>query len=374
MNATRIALMAMLSLGLAASMLPAETPKSQVVLPPTAGNPRNSEGDIAELKSGDVLLIYTHFVGGAGDHAQAHLASRVSHDGGATWSAEDQLVVPNEGGLNVMSVSLLRLADDRLALFYLRKNAHDDCRPLMRISKDEGKSWSEPLSIIPDAANGYYVLNNDRVIQLKSGRLIVPLAQHQGPGMPKWDAASKMLVCYSDDAGQTWKRSQAAPRPPQRNNREVVTQEPGVVELSSGDVLMWCRTNAGSQFTSVSRDGGETWSQLAPSSMKSPLSPATIERIPSTGDLLLIWNDHSDIDPSLRGKRTPLRSAISQDDGQTWQHVKTLEDKPTGWYCYIAVDFIEGHVVMAYCAGDRRENNGLAVTNTQRLPTAWFYD
>ncbi|QDU74856.1 Sialidase B precursor [Bremerella volcania] len=365
---------ALIAIVMFSSASQAETPKSQVVLPPMPGNPRNSEGDVVQLKNGDVLLIYTHFVGGDGDHAKAHLASRISHDGGAIWSKEDKIVVPNEGGLNVMSVSLLRLADGRLALFYLRKNAHDDCRPQMRISTDEGKTWGEAISVIPDQEIGYYVLNNDRVLRLKSGRLIAPVAQHVGPGMPKRNNAAAMLVYYSDDAGKTWTRSAAAARPPKRNGRDVMTQEPGVVQLTDGRLLMWCRTDAGSQFVSLSDDEGETWSQLQPSNMQSPLSPATIERIPSTGDLLLIWNDHSRIDASLRGKRTPLKSAISQDDGKTWKHVKTLEDKPTGWYCYIALDFIDDHAVMAYCAGDRQENNGLAVTNIQRLPIEWFYE
>lgn len=374
MKPITIAIIALLTLGLVASTTNAEPPKSQIALPPTPGNPRNSEGDVVQLKNGDVLLIYTHFFGGSGDHAKAHLASRISHDGGATWSKEDKIVVPNEGGLNVMSVSLLRLADGRLALFYLRKNAHDDCRPQMRISTDEGKTWGEAVGVISDEDFGYYILNNDRVVQLNSGRLIAPVSQHVGPGMPKRNNAGAMLVYYSDDFGKSWKRSAAAPRPPKRNDRDVMTQEPGVVELKDGRLMMWCRTDAGSQFISFSEDKGATWSQLEPSNMQSPLSPATIERIPSTGDLLLIWNDHSDIDASLRGKRTPLKSAISKDDGKTWTHVKTLEDKSTGWYCYIALDFIDDHAVMAYCAGDRRENNGLAVTNTQRLPIAWFYE
>ncbi len=374
MNRSFIAAMALIAIGFTTAAVNGEAPQSQVVLPPTPGNPRNSEGDIVQLNNGDVLLVYTHFFGGAGDHAQAHLASRVSRDGGATWSKEDKIVVPNEGGLNVMSVSLLRLADGRLALFYLRKNAHDDCRPQMRVSTDEGKTWSEAVGVIPDEDIGYYILNNDRVVQLDSGRLIAPVSQHVGPGMPKRNNAGAMLVYYSDDAGQSWKRSEAAPRPPKRNDQDVITQEPGVVQLTDRRLMMWCRTNAGSQFVSYSDDRGKTWSQLAPSDMKSPLSPATIERIPSTDDLLLIWNDHSNIDPALRGKRTPLKSAISKDDGKTWQHVKTLEDKPTGWYCYIALDFVDDHAVMAYCAGDRRENNGLAVTNTQRLPIKWFYE
>ena len=88
-------------------------------LEPTGENPRNSEGDFIQLENGRILFIYTKFTGGSGDHAGAHLVSRFSDDKGRTWSKEDVEVVANEGSMNVMSVSLLRLADGRIALFYL---------------------------------------------------------------------------------------------------------------------------------------------------------------------------------------------------------------------------------------------------------------
>ncbi|MGH7199678.1 MAG: exo-alpha-sialidase, partial [Planctomycetaceae bacterium] len=99
------------------------------LLPPGPDNPRNSEGDFIELKDGRVLFVYTHFTGGAGDHASAHLAGRFSSDEGRSWTAEDVVILPNEAKQNVMSVSLLRLHDGRIALFYLRKNSLSDCRP-----------------------------------------------------------------------------------------------------------------------------------------------------------------------------------------------------------------------------------------------------
>ena len=104
----------------------------------------------------------------------------------------------------------------------------------------------------------------------------------------------------------------------------------------------------------------------------SPCSPASIERIPGTGDLLLVWNNHENIDPSLRGKRTPLNVAISRDEGKSWENVKTLEDDPHGWYCYTAVAFVDEHVVLGHCAGDRRRG-GLATTQITRFPVEWLY-
>lgn len=143
------------------------------------------------------------------------------------------------------------------------------------------------------------------------------------------------------------------------------------MDFADGRLMMFCRTNAGSQFVSYSNDGGDHWSALKPSPIKSPQSPASIERIPFTNDLLLVWNDHSQIDPSLKGKRTPLTVAVSRDNGQSWTSAKTIESDPNGWYCYTAMEFVGDHLLLAYCAGDRRENNGLAVLQVARVPLSW---
>ncbi len=93
-------------------------------LPAGPGNPRNSEGSFVALKDGRILFAYSRYRGAMdwADHATADIAARTSADGGRTWSQDDRIIVPNEGRLNVMSASLLRLADGRVALFYLRKN------------------------------------------------------------------------------------------------------------------------------------------------------------------------------------------------------------------------------------------------------------
>lgn len=344
------------------------------LLPPGGPeNPRNSEGDFVRLNDGRLLFVYTHFTGGAGDHASAHLAGRFSGDGGNSWTGEDVVIVPNEAGRNVMSVSLVRLKDGRIGLFYLRKESLSDCRPVMRTSRDEGKTWSEPAGIVPDSEIGYYVLNNDRAVQLGSGRIVVPLAQHHGRGWDKWTPHAR-IVCYSsDDGGRTWMRGAEAPTPDRRDEMPVMLQEPGVVELNEGRLMMFCRTDAGSQYVATSGDGGESWSKPEPSEIVSPLSPASIERIPSTEDLLLVWNDHRDVARELRGKRTPLRIAVSRDEGRTWGPAVTLEDNPHGWFCYTAVEFVDDHVLLAYCAGDRRRNNGLAETQITRFPVTSLY-
>ena len=118
--------------------------------------------------------------------------------------------------------------------------------------------------------------------------------------------------------------------------------------------MMYLRTNAGSQYVCHSENGGETWSKAEPSALASPLSPASIKRIPWTGDLLCVWNDHSGVHPYAAGRRTPLCLAISKDEGRTWSPSQIIEGDPDGWYCYTAITFLQDQMLLAYCAGDKK--------------------
>ncbi|MEI6971358.1 MAG: sialidase family protein [bacterium] len=126
--------------------------KSAIVLAlnAAAGNPRNSEGAFVTLTDGRILFAWSRYRGESwADEARADIAARFSSDGGKTWSPEERILVSNEVACNVMSASLLRLQDGRIALFCLRKNSLCDCRLWMRTSADEGDTWSEPACCIP---------------------------------------------------------------------------------------------------------------------------------------------------------------------------------------------------------------------------------
>ncbi|MCK5102134.1 MAG: exo-alpha-sialidase, partial [Cyclobacteriaceae bacterium] len=137
-------------------------------------------------------------------------------------------------------------------------------------------------------------------------------------------------------------------------------------------LMLFCRTESGVQYFSFSEDQGKFWSQIESGNIKSPLSPASIERIPETGDLLLLWNNNYKQGRD-GGKRTPYSLAISRDEGKSWQKIKTIESDPAGWYCYTAIEFTDNHVLLGHCAGDTRTNNGLSTTHITRLSLDWIY-
>ncbi|HWL07542.1 MAG TPA: exo-alpha-sialidase [Planctomicrobium sp.] len=349
-------------------------PETTLTLAPAPGNSRNSEGDFIQTRDGRLLFIYSHFgQGTGGDHDVAELRERVSLDGGKTWLNEERTVVKPNSGLNVMSVSLLRLQSGEMALFYLAKVSLSDCRPQMRLSTDEGQTWGEPIRCITDEVD-YYVLNNNRAIQLKSGRLVLPVCRHRALEANKRDWQGELISYLSDDKGQTWRRSKSTLTAKDDTGKRLFVQEPGVIELNDSRIVMFSRSDSGSQMLSYSSDGGDTWSNPQPSNIISPLSPASIARIPQTGDLLLVWNNHEAISPQLKGKRTPFTVAVSQDEGKTWRHVKDLETNPHGWYCYTAIEFVGETVLLGHCAGDRRTDNGLSITKVTRFGLDWLYD
>jgi Neuraminidase (sialidase) len=346
----------------------ADPVERNVLLPPAKGNPRNSEAAMIDLAGGRVMLVYSRFTGGRGDHAKANLSARFSSDAGATWTKDDvAITADSEGGMNTMSPSLLRMRDGSLGLFYLRKNNLTDCRVFMRTSRDEGKTWDDARACIETP--GYYVMNNDRVVRLKSGRILLPVALHATPAEPEFQRHASIACFYSDDEGRTWLRSAYVP-----GGGMHALEEPGVVEMKDGRVMLWVRTDAGKQFMSHSTDGGATWSEFADSNIPSPRSPASIKRIPATGDLLLAWNNNADVSTKTNGKRTPFNVAISKDEGATWTHVKTLESDPDGWYCYTAIHFAADRVVLSHCADDLKTSKSLATTQITRFPVKWLYE
>ena len=339
-----------------------------IVCPVSRENPRNSEGDVIELRDGRLMLAYTEFHRGSiSDHAPARVAARISSDGGRTWG-EKFALVENEAKMNVMSVSLIRLQSGGIGLAYLRKNSLSDCRAYFRKSKDEGKTWTEPVCCTPLIA--YNIVNNARVVQLRTGRILVPAAHTPDIGKEGFHLLS---CCYhSDDSGLTWSRGDDV------DTAGLGADEPGVVELKDGSVMMFIRTNLGRVYRSISRDGGVTFSNAEPMSLTAPWSPTSIKRISSTGDLLAVWNNSS-------GSRVPLTAAISPDEGRTWRCVRDLETKrvhreSARWdgYAYASMTFVGNRVILTYyVAGvpvEGVEGNNTWALKLKSLPVSWFYE
>ena len=352
---------------------------SRVVLelPPGPGNPRNSEGAFLSLKDGRILFVYSRFVGASsGDAAKARLAARHSTDDGETWSGDALIATPEEDDvMNVMSVSLLRFGNGDIGLFYLLRRSWHDLRMYCRRSSDEGATWGTPVRCM-DAA-GYYVVNNDRIVRLTSGRIVIPAAWHRSladrneSSAVDWRGVATFFL--SDDDGRTWRQAPGLCTLPVVHTRSGL-QEPGVVELGNGALWGWARTDLGRQYEFVSHDGGETWSLPSPSRFTSPNSPLSMKRVPGTERLLAIWNPAPAYETRamqrVGGDRTPFVVATGRSSREAWTRAVVLEgnDQVDAGYCYTAIHFTPNAVLLGYCAGGTEDKSRLARLRIRKVP------
>ena len=103
------------------------------------------------------------------------------------------------------------------------------------------------------------------------------------------------------------------------------------------------------------------------------MSPSLVKRIPSTGDLLLVWNRNYQPGHHHTGERTPLNTAISRDDGGSWEKIKDLERTPGGSAAYAAVTFVGDEALVTYYH-QLKGMGGASDVRLKIVPVAWFYE
>ena len=330
-------------------------------------NPRNGEGSFIRLSDSRIMYAFTEYYGDDwNDHATARISACYSSDEGESWSEKSVLVEKRADALNIMSVSLIRLENGDLGLMYLEKSICDGdliCMPIFLRSSDEGRSFGEPVSCISE--NGYYVVNNDRLVRLKSGRIIFPAAYHGESGTRA--RPGEILTCYSDDDGRSFKISDERICSPYNDN--IRLQEPGVYELSDGRVWLWCRTAYGHQYQCFSSDGGESFGSVMPAfRFTSPDSPMQVRS--AHGYTLAIFNPvgynclREDREVWKSPKRTPFVIAKDKNGGLSFTDMSVtfcnggfipfadscalIEDDTSDSYCYPAIIETSDGILVAY--------------------------
>lgn len=332
-----------------------------VPLPKGTYGYRGMPGSIVELKDGRLLLAYTHITPeGKGDGA---VAAKHSSDKGKTWGDEFTLIPrPKPAGSDYYChPSLLRLANGQIMLSYIYAAG---VTPLYgqnyyRRSDDEAATWGDQLILTPQP--GYHIVHNDKLVQLSSGRVIAP-GEFAFATKEDDHAGYVSYTVYSDDNGYSWHESKNVV-----NLLPVEAQEPHVVELKDGRLLMLMRTYSGSVAKAYSTDRGETWSEgtmVKELPLPGNSSALNVKRIPSTGDLLLVRCTRGAVDTG--GRRTPFVSVLSKDEGETWVQERVIAGDPEDDYGYPGVTFVDNMALIVY-----HQRDGLHVA---RIGIDWFYD
>ena len=308
------------------------------------------------LSDGRLCLMYTQF-DGPWDAAPGPLVQRFSSDRGRTWSDAELVRKPEPGHINLMCLSMAYVSPGRIGCVYIDKVSRDAGTALkFMTTDDDAATWSSPVAMTTRTA--FYNAPNDRLIRLKTGRLLCSYSVRPAgaPAAPGEAPQANNGCMISDDQGRTWRHSQEIHTlaqhfyTPEQLAGEAVEHrldghEPGIVELPDGRVMMHARARHGFIAVSLSSDGGETWSPFTPlQGVASPVSNQNIKQLPGSDRLVMLHNnrDRLPVGHTWYGQRTPLSVAVSDDHGQTWRDIGDIKPHPGTSYCYFSLLFDNG--------------------------------
>ena len=357
-----------------------------VPLPPDRTH-RGISGSILRMKDGS--LLFCHCTETNPLKGEGWLEAQQSQDDGRAWG-EPFSPLPMADNFETIAPTLMRLDSGEILLFYTLEvlsarpsnwddgTATLDQHAYVRRSSDEGRTWSDP--VCAGHFPGTCQSQADKVIRLSSGRIVIPITA-------RWPVSNDRCVSlcfYSDDQGYSWW--------PSRNfvdlGKDTHNEEPSVVELAHGRLIMLCRTGSGYLARAYSEDDALTWSQpeLVPE-LPEPCAGFHMVSDPATGDLLVVFCRNPDAPACARGEkqrivevgeleiplgrvRAPLTAAISADGGQTWGSFRVITSDPEnvhGDYGYPGVTWIEnGSVALV-------NFHALDGIRLARIGVDWFY-
>lgn len=353
--------------------------RGALMVPVADGYVRNGAGATIRLKDGRLFHLVTRHRKKAGvsiDHWPADIAVMTSGDDGRTWTRPRILF--HGPGPSAVQPALARLASGELGVSYSRITDGAVADKVFRWSRDEGKTWSDPVPVCPPIA--YCTSAHDRLTVLASGRLVIPLHVKLSVN-PEQDATR---VAWSDDNGRSWKVSDQTInvpvmipgyRAPKGMSVLPSFWEASIVERLDGSLLMLGRTLAGGLYATTSTDRGEHWTAPAPTSLVTGASPGEVVRLPGpAGTLMVVWN-RCCLGPkgAQFGRRLTLSSAVSHDGGLTWGGVRDLEAiAPVGRVEYPAILISNGKVYVTYRVLGRSLPPGGSQEYLAVLPVDWF--
>lgn len=342
-------------------------------IPPKQGNPRNSEGAFLRGKKGEILFAYSCYCGESfEDHASCNIAMITSLDEGKSWSEPRIIANASDFGVqNVMSVSAMAQKNGDLAFYFVIKELNGSTTLGRAVSQD-GIDFSVERCRA-DFPTNYYVVNNDRLVRLRDGRIVAPAAHITAEQLlagGKVPYTTTLLI--SEDDGESFFKADFDFTTTDRLNKRYGLQEPGLLEREDGSFYLWMRTNSYCQYECESKGNLCGFGTPVPSQFSSPPSPMQVKTL--EGVTYAVYNPV----PRYNGRvcaagtadRTPFVIRKSA-DARHYGVLNILEDDPTRGYCYPALFATnDGYLLVAYCRGDAADGNTLCRLGIARIETA----
>ena len=330
---------------------------------------------------------------GVSDWDDIRILLRRSTDEGKTWSAPKSIAnVEGPKAKNPFALKMKNVDPNDVTYNNPVLIADKDgtvhmlfCLEYMRTfyqrSDDDGVSWSKPTEITAafEAFKKDYdwkvlATGPDHSIQLKTGRLVVPVWLSTGTG-GNAHRPSVTATIYSDDHGQTWKAGDIAVP---CTDEWINPNETVAIELNDGRVMLNVRSDskAHRRLVTISPDGATKWSTPKfDDALLEPICMGGIVRYNYDGKSLILFSNPHNLDkekgkpePGKNRDRKNVSVKISRDEGQSWPVNKTIEPGPS-MYSDIAVTH-SGTVLCFY--GRSGDGSALAHFAGGRLTLARF--
>ena len=343
-------------------------------IPPRAQNPRNSEGAFIRGKKGEILFAYSHYRGDSiHDHAACDIAMIVSVDEGKTWGEPRIIVNAADFGVqNVMSVSAMEQMNGDLAFYFLIKETDGSTTVGRALSFNGIDFRCERCQA--DYPKQYYVINNDRLVRLKDGRILAPAAYIPRENILEGKRAPyATTLLISEDDGKSFFKADFDFTTTDPLSMRYGLQEPGILAREDGSFYLWMRTNCYCQYESESEGDLNVFTAPHPGQFTSPPSPMQVKAI--NGVTYAVYNPIPRYNGRVCAKgtadRTPIVLRKSIDDGKTFGPLNMIEDDPNRGYCYPAVfGTNDGYLLLAYCRGNAEDGNMLCRIGIARVEIA----
>jgi predicted neuraminidase len=206
--------------------------------------------------------------------------------------------------------------DKALMLFYKVGPSPQTWWGMLRTSRDNGATWSEPRRL-PDGILGPI---KNKPVQLADGTLLAGVSTESTDRPSAW----RVHFERSADDGATWT---VVTPPASAEGSPIDAIQPSILVHPAGKLQAVGRTRSGRVFETWSQDAGRTWSAIALTSLPNPNSGLDAVTL-RDGRHVIVYNH------TPQG-RSPLNVAVSK-DGRTWEAALVLESEP-GEYSYPAV-------------------------------------
>lgn len=334
-----------------------------------------------------------------GDWDDIHILLRRSTDDGKTWSEPKSIAdVPGPKQKNPFSLAIKKVDPRDVTYNNPVLIADRDgtvhmlfCLEYMRCfyqrSKDDGMTWSTPVEItaIFDSFKKDYdwkvlATGPNHSIQLKTGRLIVPVWLSTGTG-GNAHRPSVTATIYSDDKGITWRAGEIAVP---CTDEWINPNETVAVELADGRVMLNVRneSKAHRRLVTVSKDGATGWSTPRfDDALVEPICMGGIIRYSTTatGGKNRILFSHPDNLARADGKEEAGKSRdrknvsvmLSYDEGHTWGVKKSVEP---GWSAYSDITVTHAGTILCFYGRSEKANFAGDRLTIARFNLEWLTD